>query len=79
MRILRTLQIGAHAAPELTQHEGHERRAAIHQPQHEEHSVLHPANAPDAQMHFAPLAVQTRVHIVFVEVTAHAELYHHDP
>ena len=45
--IMRALKVIAHSGTELSQHECHKRRAAIHQTQSEQHSVLQPANAPD--------------------------------
>ena len=79
LAILRALKVLADATAELPQNECHERRAAIHETQREKHHVLQPSDTPDSQMHSAPLGVQTRHHIVLVDVTAHEQFYDHDP
>ena len=77
--IVCALKVAAHGRAELPQHECHERRAAIQHTQREEHHALQPSDAPDSQMHPAPLGVHARDHIVLVDVATQEELYHHDP
>jgi hypothetical protein len=77
--IVRALKVVANSSTELAQHECQERRAAIHKTQREEHNVLQPSNAPDSQMHFAPLGVNAGAYIVRVNATSRKELYHHYP
>ena len=77
--IVCALKVGANVRAELPQHEGHQRRAAIHRTQRQEHHVLQPSDAPDSKMHPAPLGVHARGHIVLVDVATHEELDQHDP
>ena len=76
--IVRALKVVAHAGAKLPQHECHERSAAVQRTQREKHHVLQPSDTPDPQMHSAPLGIHARAHIV-LDVTAHEELYRHDP
>src|SRR5215510_545655 len=73
--IVRALKVFAYFRAELPQNEGHQRRAPIHHSQGEERNVFQPSNAPDSQMHFAPLWVNARAHVVRVDVTPHEKLY----
>ena len=77
--VVGTLQVPADGRAELPQRERQQRRAAIHRPQRGEHHGLHPADAPEAQMHPAPLRVHAGCHIVPVGVTAHEALDQHHP
>src|SRR6516162_2789281 len=76
---MRALKVIAYGRAELPERECPKRRAAIHRSQRHEHYVLQASDAPDSQMHLAPLGVHTRRHIVPVDVTTQEELYHHDP
>jgi hypothetical protein len=77
--IVCALKVVAHGRAELPQHECHKWSAAIHRTQREEHHGLQPSDAPESQMHLAPLRVHTRGHIVLADVTSHEELDRHDP
>ena len=79
IRVRRALKISAYLGAELPQRECQERRAAVDGAHWQEHEVLHSSDAPDPQVHLAPLGVGSRCQIVAIDITAKEKLDAHDP
>ena len=77
--VVRAFRLVTDARPELSQCEGHERRAAKHGAQGAEYRGFQPSDTPDPQVHPAPPGVHTGRHVVPVDVPAQDALDHHCP
>ena len=73
------LKVAPHGRTQPPQNVSHEGCAAKHCAQGEKYELFQPSDTPHPQMHPAPLGVDTRRHIVLVNVTTHEELDHQDP